>query len=780
MIFSSASPYITNTLEIMKLSKYRRSTLLLAGCLSLGLVLQAQTKKRLIDEVNPFIGTTNYGTTNPGAVLPNGLMSVTPFNVMGSKEYNKTDKDDRWWSTPYTAENKFFTGFSHVNLSGVGCPELGSILISASSGELDVDYKHYGSPMSRESAKPGYYRTTLDKYQIQAEVTATLRSALASFTFDKGGKSHILVNLGQGLTNESGATVRFLNDSTIVGSKLMGTFCYNPQAVFNQYFAIRISRRAPQAGYWKMQPAMHGVEAEWDKDNGKYKLYPTYRREMSGNDVGVWFSFDTKPGEKIYVQTGVSFVNEQNALLNLNTEQPTLDFAATRAKAEEAWEKALSVIEAEGGTPEERTVFYTSLYHLQIHPNILQDVNGEYPQMGSLKVAKTSHDRYTVYSLWDTYRNVHPLLSLLYPRKQLAMVQTMLDMYKESGWLPKWELYGQETFTMEGDPAIIVINDTWQRGIRDFDTKLAYEAMLRGATTPGKDNKLRPDFDDYASRGYVPLREKFDNSVSHALEYYIADWNLSQFASALGKKKDAQLFARRASGYKHYYDKESGLLRPILPDGKFITPFHPTLGRDFEPNPGFHEGNSWNYSFYIPHDIYGLAKLMGGERKFVDKLQSVFDKDNYDPANEPDIAYPYLFTYFPKEAWRTQRLTRELLSKLYHNTTGGIPGNDDTGAMSAWAIYTMLGFYPDCPGSTSYALTTPTFDRVTIHLDKKYYSQPTLVIEKKAAPQGGSEKGAYFRSFELGNKLYKNVYRLDHKAMTEGGKLTFFTEDKAH
>ena len=764
----------------MKLSKYRRSTLLLAGCLSLGLVLQAQTKKRLIDEVNPFIGTTNYGTTNPGAVLPNGLMSVTPFNVMGSKEYNKTDKDDRWWSTPYTAENKFFTGFSHVNLSGVGCPELGSILISASSGELDVDYKHYGSPMSRESAKPGYYRTTLDKYQIQAEVTATLRSALASFTFDKGGKSHILVNLGQGLTNESGATVRFLNDSTIVGSKLMGTFCYNPQAVFNQYFAIRISRRAPQAGYWKMQPTMHGVEAEWDKDNGKYKLYPTYRREMSGNDVGVWFSFDTKPGEKIYVQTGVSFVSEQNALLNLNTEQPTLDFAATRAKAEEAWEKALSVIEVEGGTPEERTVFYTSLYHLQIHPNILQDVNGEYPQMGSLKVAKTSHDRYTVYSLWDTYRNVHPLLSLLYPRKQLAMVQTMLDMYKESGWLPKWELYGQETFTMEGDPAIIVINDTWQRGIRDFDTKLAYEAMLRGATTPGKDNKLRPDFDDYASRGYVPLREKFDNSVSHALEYYIADWNLSQFASALGKKKDAQLFARRASGYKHYYDKESGLLRPILPDGKFITPFHPTLGRDFEPNPGFHEGNSWNYSFYIPHDIYGLAKLMGGERKFVDKLQSVFDKDNYDPANEPDIAYPYLFTYFPKEAWRTQRLTRELLPKLYHNTTGGIPGNDDTGAMSAWAIYTMLGFYPDCPGSTSYALTTPTFDRVTIHLDKKYYSQPTLVIEKKAASQGGSEKRAYFRSFELGNKLYKNVYRLDHKAMTEAGKLTFFTEDKAH
>ena len=396
--------------------------------------------------------------------------------------------------------------------------------------------------------------------------------------------------------------------------------------------------------------------------------------------------------------------------------------------------------------------------------------------MGSLQTATTKHDRYTVYSLWDTYRNVHPLLSILYPRKQLAMVETMLDMYKEGGWLPKWELYGQETFTMEGDPSIIVINDTWQRGIRDFDTKLAYEAMLKGATTPGKDNKLRPDFDDYASRGYVPLREKFDNSVSHALEYYIADWNLSQFASAMGKKKDAQLFARRASGYKHYYDKETGLLRPILPDGKFLTPFHPTLGRDFEPNPGFHEGNSWNYSFYVPHDIRGLAKLMGGERKFVDKLQSVFDKENYDPANEPDIAYPYLFTYFPKEAWRTQRITSQLLSKYYRNEPSGIPGNDDTGAMSAWAIFSMLGFYPDCPGSMSYGLTTPTFDKVTIHLDTKYYKNPTLVIETRPVDEHTNRQRIYFDEFQIGNKLYKNTYRINHDELMNAGKITFFTK----
>lgn len=759
----------------MKLKKRLVPVTMLSLALSLG--ASAQLQRRLIDEVNPFIGTSNFGTTNPGAVVPNGLMSITPFNVMGGGELNKFDKDARWWSTPYTADNKFFTGFSHVNLSGVGCPELGSILLSASSGKLDVDYTQYGTTLSQEQAHPGYYSAVLDKHKVRAEVSATARTAITAFTFTEGGQSNILLNLGQGLTNESGATVRFLNDSTLVGSKLMGTFCYNPQAVFNQYFAIRISRKAPQSGYWKKQPPMQGVEAEWDHDHGRYKLYPQYRKQMSGNDIGVWFTFETQPGEMIYVQTGVSFVSEENALLNLETEQPKCDFAAVRSAAEQQWEDALRVIEVEGGTADQRTIFYTSLYHLLIHPNILQDVNGEYPMMGSLKTGKTQHDRYTVYSLWDTYRNVHPLLSLLYPRKQLAMVQTMLDMYKEGTWLPKWELYSQETMTMEGDPSIIVLNDTWQRGLRDFDVQLAYEAMRKGADTPGKDNLLRPDNDDYLSRGYVPLREQFDNSVSHALEYYIADWNLAQFARSLGKTKEAQVYERRAQGYKHYYDKETGLLRPMLPNGKFISPFNPTLGRDFEPNPGFHEGNSWNYSFFVPHDIKGLSKLMGGEQKFVSKLQGIFDQGNYDPANEPDIAYAYLFTYFPKEAWRTQRLTKELLKQYYHNAPNGIPGNDDTGAMSAWAIYSMLGFYPDCPGSTSYALTTPTFDKVTIHLDTKYYKQPKLVIIKDAAVGGG---GDYFRQLKLANKLYQNKYRVMHTELTEAGELRYLTQPHAH
>lgn len=756
----------------MKYSFKRIYTLALA-CLLSSTSLWAEGKKRLIDEVNPFIGTSNFGTTNPGVVLPSGLMSITPFNVMGGEGINKWEKDSRWWSTPYSADNKFMTGFSHVNLSGVGCPDLGSFLLMASADSLTVEHQKYGTTLSREAAHPGYYTAYLDKHHIKAELTATERTALTAFTFERKGKGNILLNLGQGLTNESGASVRFVNDSTLVGSRLMGTFCYNPQAVFNQYFAMRVSRKAPASGYWKKQPPMRGVEAEWDHDHGRYKLYKSYRKELSGDDIGVWFSYEVEAGETIYVQTAVSFVSSENALLNLNTEQGTkIDFAGIKSKAEDKWERTLRTVEVEGGTPDERTIFYTSLYHLLIHPNIMQDVNGEYPMSESLTTGKTKRNRYTVYSLWDTYRNVHPLLSILYPKTQIDMVNSMLDIYKESGWLPKWELYGRETMTMTGDPAIIVLNDTWQRGLRNFDTKLAYEAMMKGATTV-KDNKLRPEMEDYLKYGYLPLRQQFDHSVSTSLEYYIADWNMAQFARAMGEPSIAKEMERRSLGYKRYYSKEYSLLRPITPDGKFLSPFDPKLGRDFEPNPGFHEGNSYNYSFFVPHDIKGLSKLMGGEKAFVEKLQSIFDKGNYDPANEPDIAYPYLFTYFPKEAWRTQELTQNLLKTVYHNAPNGIPGNDDTGAMSAWAIFSMLGFYPDCPGSTDFALTTPTFKRVTLHLDKDYYPKGKLVIERD-----GSEGAKYFKSISVGGKTLKNTYRINHHTLMNAGTLTFHTSDK--
>ena len=717
-----------------------------------------------VDYVNPFVGTTNYGTTNPGAVVPQGMMSATPFNVMGSED-NKYDKDKQWWSTPYEVNNKYLTGFSHVNLSGVGCPDLGSLLLMPTSGELNVKYTQYGSEYTDEVAVLGYYSNMLTKYGIKCEMTATPRTSRARFTFHRG-QGNLLMNLGEGLTNETGATVRFVNDREIEGSKLLGTFCYNPQAVFPIYFVMRIDKAPATRGYWKLQRPMQGVEAEWDGYSGKYKLYTSYSKEMSGDDVGAWFTFDTTEGEAIEVSIGVSFVSIENARLNLETEQPAgTTFDQIRAQARKKWNEDLSRILVEGGTEEQKGVFYTALYHTMIHPNILQDVNGQYPQMEGDKILTTDRNRYTVYSLWDTYRNFHQLMTLVYPERQMDMVRTMLDMYREHGWFPKWELYGRETLTMEGDPSIPVIVDTWMKGLRDFDINLAYEGMYKSATTPGKDNLMRPDIDDYIAKGYCPLMEQYDNSVSHALEYYIADYSLYTLAKALGKTEDAKLFYDRSMGYKHYYCKEFGTLRPILPDGSFYSPFDPLQGANFEPSPGFHEGNSWNYTFYVPHDVKGLAKLMGGQKRFVNKLQMVFDKGYYDPANEPDIAYPYLFSYFKGEEWRTQKLVKELLAKHYTTKPNGLPGNEDTGTMSSWAIFSMMGFYPDCPGVPEYTLTTPTFDKITIKLDPAYWGTDKLVIRK----EGGD---GYIDQIRLGGKKYSK-YRLTHEDLIHAGEITF-------
>lgn len=721
-----------------------------------------QAKQEPVDYVNAFIGTTNFGTCNPGAVCPNGLMSVVPFNVMGSAD-NTYDKDARWWSTPYEYTNSFFTGFAHVNLSGVGCPDLSSLLLMPTTGKLDVDYRNYGSKYEAETASPGYYSTFLTKYKVKAEATATPRSGLSRFTFPKG-ESNILLNLGEGLTNESGAFMRRVGDREIEGMKVLGTFCYNPQAVFPIYFVMRVSKAPKAAGYWKKQRPMIGVEAEWDSDQGKNKLYTKYNREIAGDDIGAWFSFETEENEQIEVAMGVSFVSIANARENLEKEQHGRHFEAIHQEARQRWNDDLGRIMVEGGTDEQKTVFYTGLYHTLIHPNILQDVNGEYPQMEGDKVMSTKGNRYTVFSLWDTYRNVHQLLTLVYPERQMDMVHTMLDMYREHGWLPKWELYGRETLTMEGDPSLPVIVDTWMKGLRDFDINLAYEAMYKSATLPGKENLMRPDNDDYMAKGYVPLMEQYDNSVSHALEYYIADYSLATLAEALGKKEDAKMFYKRAMGYKNYYCKKFGTLRPILPDGTFYSPFDPKQGENFEPSPGFHEGNSWNYTFYVPHDVTGLAKLMGGKKKFIDKLKMVFDKGYYDPANEPDIAYPYLFSYFKGEEWRTQVLVKQLLAKYFTTKPDGIPGNDDTGTMSTWAVFSMMGLYPDCPGVPEYTLTTPTFDKITIKLNPKYHGRDRLVITK----EGSTELIDYIR---MGDK--NCGYRINHNDLIKAGSLTF-------
>jgi len=739
------------------------------------LVTLPSNAKEPVDYVDPFIGTTNFSVCNPGAVCPRGLMSVVPFNVMGS-DLNVYDKDARWWSAPYEYNNKYFTGFAHVTLSGVGCPELGTLLVMPTTGKLDVDYHHYGSEYSQEKATPGYFSNWLNKYNIRCEVSSTLRSSIERYTFPKG-EGHVLVNLGNGLTNETGATIRKVSDTEIEGMRLLGTFCYNPQAVFPMYFVVRVSKKPASSGFWKLQPPFKGVKGEWDPDNGKYKLYTRYGKEIAGNDIGYFFNYECAEGEQIEVQVGVSFVSVANARENLDAEQQGFRFDKVCKDARQQWNDCLSTVTVEGGSEAQRRVFYTALYHTMMHPNIVNDVNGQHPMMEREETGHTSTRRYTVFSLWDTYRNLHQLVTLLNPQQQLDMVRSMIDMYKEWGWMPKWELYGRETFTMEGDPAIPVITDTWLKGLRDFDIQTAYEAFRKSANLPDAENKLRPDNTPYIEKGYVPLGHyaadlSGDNSVSHALEYYIADYALSLLAKDLGHKEDAKTYLTRSLQYKHYYSKESGTLRPINKDGSFYSPFDPKAGENFSNAPGFHEGSAWNYTFYIPHDVMGLAKLMGGKKAFVSKLQSVFDNGYYDPANEPDIAYPYLFSYFKGEEWRTQQIVADLLKKYYKDTPDGIPGNDDTGTMSAWAIFSMMGIYPDCPGSPYYTITTPVFDKVTIHTDKKFYPHD-IVIEK----QKSSSDEQYIKRIELGSKAF-NSYRISHEQLVKGGRLTIYTNSR--
>ena len=741
-----------------------KKKLMMAAALLFSMSIQAQEPA---DWVDPFIGTTNFGTTNPGALCPSGMMSVVPFNVMGS-DINVYDKDKRWWSAPYEYSNKYFTGYAHVALSGVGCPEASSLLVMPTTGELDVDYHNYGSEYTNEVATPGYFANSLSKYGIRTEVTATTRSSCERYTFP-AGKGNILLNLGQGLSNESGAMVRRVSATEIEGVKLLGTFCYTTNAVFPIYFVMRVDKTPTKSGYWKKQPLLQGVEAEWTVDDGEYKLYTNYNREISGDDVGFWFTYDNlQQNEQITVRMGVSFVSTENARENLDREQHGLSFDELRRAARNQWNSDLGRIKVSGGTDEQKTVFYTALYHALIHPSIVSDINGEYPQMESGLTGKSDHTRYTIFSLWDTYRNLHQLLTLVYPERQTDMLRSMVDMYNEWGWLPRWELFGRETYTMEGDPAAIVIADSYVKGLRDFDYETAYRAMLKSAVTPGKDNPIRPDIDPYIEKGYIPLGYfandlSGDNSVSHALEYCLADYAISQMADSLGYKKEAKEFLKRSQSYRRYFCKDFGTLRPITKEGKFLEDFDAATGKNFENIPGFHEGSAWSYTFAVPHDVSGLARLMGGNKAYVKSLQYVFDEKHYDPANEPDIVYPYLFSRFKGEEWRTQREVKTLLDSCFTAKPNGIPGNDDTGTMSAWAVFSMMGLYPDTPSEPYYTLTTPTFDRVEIET-----ANGTVVIEA-TRPDSNCH---YIESMTLGDAPLRK-YRITHRELLDKKHITF-------
>lgn len=738
---------------------------------SVGLAVYAQTPA---DYVNPFIGTTNYGATHPGAQYPHAMASVSPFNVALKKEEgNVHEKDSEWNSRVYIHEHKYLTGYSHVNLSGVGCPELGSILTMPTSGSLELNPEVYASTYQNQEAHPGYFSHELDKHQTKVELSSTLRAGISRYTFSKG-ENNILINLGLGLTNETGAMIKVVSAQEVEGYKTIGTFCYHAEDVRPIYFVARISKPAKKYGAWKKMPKYYAVEGDWVKYNDTYKPYEQYAYELPGENVGAYFSFDTEDQEQITVKIGISYVSIENARSNLDQEIPDFNFDRVAEASFNKWNELLGRIVVEG-TEENKTIFYSALYHALIHPNIIQDVNGEFPLMSQPGIGRTQEkNRYSVFSLWDTYRNVHPFLSLVYPELQSEMVNTMVNMYTESGWMPKWELAGMETGVMVGDPAAPVIADTYLRGIQDFDINKAYEGLLK-AGEKGKNNPLRPDHQTYLDLGYVSVDNEgqWGGSVSTSLEYFISDWNIAQLSKAMGKKEKHQRYQSRAMGYKKLFDRSSGMLRPKQADGSWYGPFDPELGKNFEPSVGYVEGSAWNYRFYVPHDMPGLIKLNGGAKKFTEALQKTFDLDHFDMANEPDITYPFLFNYVKGEEWRTQRTVQELIGKHYTNTPGGIPGNDDTGALSTWLLYSMMGFYPVCPGDMDYALFSPSFDKITIQLNEKYYGNNEIVLQTVKDSEGSS----FIDRMTLNDKLHKR-YFITHQDLTKGNTFTFYLTDK--
>ncbi len=690
------------------------------------IVFVMSSQNQPVDYVNPFIGTSNFGTTNPGPIAVRGMVNISPFNVTGSQNL-PLEKDSRWLSTPYVHENTFLTGFSHVNLSGVGCPDLGVILAMPTTGVLETNHLKYGSTYSNEVASVGYYSNTLDKYNVKVETTTTTRVGISKYHFPKG-YANILLNLGLGLTNEEGGMIKVVSPTEIEGMRSVGSFCYyKPEEAYPVYFVARFSKPADEFGVWKQPKTQKGTEVQWMGYNGKNRIKKGYTKAVVGDSIGGYMRYHFDKATVVEMKVGVSYVSIENARENLEKETSNNTFETVLNASKENWNEHLSRIEVEGGTEDDKTIFYTALYHTLIHPNTLNDVNGEYPKMKTRETLNTNGTRYTVFSFWDTYRNLHQLMSLVYPEQQSDMIKSMLQVYDESGWLPKWELNATETTTMVGDPAGIIIADTYLKGIQDFDVEKAYSAMLKSATQL-ENNPLRPGIKDYINKGYLTTKTIHSGSVSTTQEYNISDFAIAQLAKSLDKKEDCKTFTKRSISYRNLFDKTYSLLRPKNDDGSWLTPYNPETGANFQENVGFIEGNAWQYTFMVAHDTKKLINLMGGKKSFVNQLENVFDNNQFDMANEPDIGYPYLFNYIKGEEWRTQQKVSTLLKTYFKNTPDGLPGNDDTGTMSAWAVFSMMGIYPVSPAEPKYAITKPLFNKITINLNKGYYPNGKIEI----------------------------------------------------
>ncbi|BDD00772.1 GH92 family glycosyl hydrolase [Persicobacter psychrovividus] len=718
----------------------------------------AVVQHHLIQSVNPFIGTSNKGHTYPGATTPWGMVTPTPH----------TEDFRQPAPTPavYEHHDPYIFGFGTVNISGIGCPASGAIPLKVSSGDFDIKAEAFKSTYKDQVATPGYYSVFLDKSKIKAEMTATKRTALYRFTPNAEAKTtNLYLDLGANVSHIKGGALTVHDDGVITGYNLDGLFC-DTDAEAKTYFAMKIHQQ--------------NVGTQVYKD-GK----PTDKTAVEGSDIGMAYVFDNSAVKSLEVSVGISFVSAENARMNLAQEQNQLSFSEIHERAENEWEKQLAKVEIEGGTDEERTIFYTALYHSILLPHVISDVDGSYPKMGGTgePMKAEGYTRYSTYSLWDTYRSVHPLMALLYPKQQRDMVVTMVEMYKESGWLPKWELFGAESHVMVGDPAVPVIVDTYRKGITDFDAKTALEAMVKQGTQI-KDNPIRPGLANYLNLGYIPIDDRggdpkkftFQNGivwgpVSTTLEYNFADYCVSALAKELGNTAIEERFFKQSQSFKTLYDPSTTFFRPKKKNGEWMSPFDP-LDRHYDirwkgsGGKGYCEGNAWQYNFFVPHAMPALKDLMG-EKVFVDKLEQLFAKGQFDITNEPDITFPYLFNYVDGQAKQTQRIVWEEAKTHFVNGPKGIPGNDDAGTLSAWLVFSQLGIFPDAPGIPTYQLTTPKFKKATLHLDEYVYNNQTIVLEKPTA------ETRYFETVKKADGSLVEGFSISHQDLIKAKHLSF-------
>ena len=765
--------------SIEKILAAMMAALVLAAFAACQKTAEKKADMHLSQYVDPFIGTSGMGHTFPGACVPFGGVQVSPdtdtipHNVAG-----KYQADVYSLCAGYRWDDPTIVGFSHTHLSGTGHSDLGDILLMPTTGQLQLNPGTADKPESgyrsryqhdSETASPGYYAVTLADYGIRAELSATTRTAIHRYTYPQGAERHLILDLTHGIYNYEGktlwASVRMTGDTLLTGYRITQGWARENYT----YFAISFSRPVTEYGYKeKVRSAYRGF---WRK----FKIEHNFP-EMAGRGIVCWMNFADDADEPLVVKVGLSATSARNALANLKAEGDGKTFEDIRSAAEGQWDGELGKIAAQG-TPEQLKMFYTSLYHTMINPSVYCDVDGSYRGLdGGIHKAE-DWNNYTVFSLWDTYRAEHPLLLLMHPERARDMARSMLAHQQQSahGLLPIWSLMANEGWCMSGYHAVSVVSDALLAGA-DVDGAQALEAMVSTSNVPYLEGVKA-----YKELGYVPLEDS-SCGASTTLEYAYDDWTIYQAAKALGKDSLAQAYKLRAQNYRNLFDGKGSFAKARYRNGSWKTSTDPrqTYGE------GFIEGNSYNFSFHVPHDVDGLMALMGGEERFLGILDTLFSQpldpkyyeDNEDieescliggyvHGNEPSHHIPYLFQWTSDPA-KGEYWLREIMERMYRLEREGLGGNDDCGQMSAWYVFSAMGFYPVCPGSGEFVLGAPFLKEISMSLD----NGKTFTVK---APEVSSQN-RYVKAVRLNGQPYTKRY-ITREDILGGGTLEFDMTD---